>query len=533
MIVLINNNIESMNYPNILNQHKRTQLLKVIFLLVPVILTMGFEGSNDSTGMKMLGYVKSKSSKEIKSSPWGIQAGSLDENILAKASEIGVKWTRLEANWSLIEKEKGKFDYSGTDKGFNAALDQGIIPFVTLDGTNTIYVKTRTDLDPKIIEVYGTHPLPPTSNPEAMNTWLNFVGKMVERYKDKIKYWEIWNEPNHFAYWGDEPNAEDYGRLVNLTAKIIKKTDPSAFVIAGALAGLDPAFTDAFLKYKNNPELVDIITFHNYGAIPEERIYKALETWDVINKINPNIKLWQGECGYPSHSSTRDYRGISPWGPTIHAKWLLRQSFTDTYFCRTSLSNYFKLFDSGNRAEKPVRSYLTKIDSVLGFPERGGNRVKVVGVNEKCLLENPDLKPKPGFQAYQNLCSVMNGNFSPVENRHEISIKDVGVFYGIGSADDAFPSIPLVATYKRENGNNITAYWLPWHPQEIIKPATIDFKIYNLKFKNPVLIDPINGEVYKLKQESGNPGDLILKNIPLTDYPMIIAEQEDIEINCK
>ena len=512
------------------NSSKGISLLNIIFLLVPVILAMGFEGSKDSTGLKMIGLVKSKHSNEIKGSPWGIQAGSLEENILLKASEIGVKWTRLEANWSLIEKVNGQYDFTGTDKGFNAALEQGIVPFVTLDGTNTLYVKSKTNQDPKIVEVYGSHPLPPTSSQEAMEKWLKFVEQMVERYKDKIKYWEIWNEPNHFAYWGDDPNANEYGRIVNESAKIIKKVDPKAFVIAGALAGLDPEFTKTFLSYKNNPELVDIITFHNYGAIPEERIYKALETWDVINKFNPAIKLWQGECGYPSQSSTRDYRGISPWGPTIHAKWLLRQAFTDTYFCRTSLSNYFKLFDNGNPDEKPKRSFLTKIDSVLGFPERGGNRVKVVGVNEKCLLENPGLKPKPGFKAYQNLCAIMNGSFAPIETKHEITIKDVGIFYGIGSGDDAFPSVPLVAAYKKENGNKILAYWLPWHPQEIITPAVINLKIENIKFRNPVLIDPLSGSVYNIKDVSIICNDIIFNNIPLADYPMIIAEEEDIEL---
>jgi polysaccharide biosynthesis protein PslG len=118
---------------------------------------------------------------------------------------------------------------------------------------------------------------------------------------------EIWNEPNHRAYWGAPPDGKEYGRLVRRSALVIREVDPSAHILAGALAGLDPEFTGAFLD-GGVDTLIHIITFHNYAALPEERIYKALEVWKVINAHNPNLELWQGECGYPSHSSTRDFR---------------------------------------------------------------------------------------------------------------------------------------------------------------------------------------------------------------------------------
>lgn len=476
-----------------------------------------------------IGKVKPKNSLEIKNSPWGIQAGTLDKNILKRAGEIGVKWTRLNASWSEIEKEKGKYDWERTDEAFSAALQVGITPFVSIAGTNKFYVKTRTDLDPKLAEIYGTKRLPPTSNPEAFSAWLEFVSKLIDRYKEKIKYWEIWNEPNHFAYWGDEPNAKEYGRMVHETAKVIKKNDPTAIVLAGALAGLDHQFVDDFLSV-GNKDIVDIVTFHNYGSIPEERIYLAVKVWEVIEKYNPSIKLWQGECGYPSHSSTRDFRGSSPWGPIIQAKWLLRQSFTDTYFCKTELSNYFILFNGNDRNEMPKRSFMSPIDSVLGFPERKGARVKVVGVNEKCLLENPSLKPKPGFFAYQNLCSIFDGNYKQVKVKHSVEINDCGTFYGIGKADDAFPSIPLLAAYKNSQGKYFIAYWLPWHPVELINEASISLSINGINFSNPVLVDLLNGKVYELSGYKKESKSISFSGIPLADYPFVIMERDQIEL---
>jgi hypothetical protein len=123
---------------------------------------------NDS-GRGYLGTLKSKNSSEIPGSYWGIQASTLEDTLLDKAAEIGDKWTRLGASWPAIEKEKGKYDWSETDIAFNKIYDKGITPFVTLGSGNRLYTESTT---------------------------------YVERYKDRIRYWEIWNEPNHRNYWG-------------------------------------------------------------------------------------------------------------------------------------------------------------------------------------------------------------------------------------------------------------------------------------------------------------------------------------------
>lgn len=474
-----------------------------------------------------IGRIKVKNSREIISSPWGIQASSLDEDILEKASEIGVKWTRLNASWSSIESEKGKYNWEKTDRAFEAALAKGIIPFITLGNANGLYTQPASGKDPKLIAIYGLNPAPPTANTQAMQAWLAYVRATVERYKSKIKYWEVWNEPNHHHYWGGDPDGREYGRLLRESAKVIKETDPEAKVLGGSMAGLDPKFTDDFLSMGTG-DLIDIITYHNYGAIPEERIYAAMDVWTVINKYNPGIELWQGECGYPSHSSSRDYRGISPWGLNIQAKWLLRQSFTDVYFCKATMSNYFKLVHIGGRGKMPKRTELSAVDSILGFPERGGSRVKSIGVNEKCLLSNPDLKPKPAYFAYQNLCSVIDGSYQAEKIATGIDILDPGIFYGIGAEDDAFPSIPLCATFRKNDGKLLIAYWLPWHPQEITTDATIDLWIEG-EFEDPVMIDLLSGKVFRAGKVNAAGGKTRFSAIPMSDYPYIIAERSSID----
>lgn len=507
------------------------KLFKNLIVVLSLCLTMISCKTEDSQSLipfKRNGKIIPKHSQEIVSSPFGIQAGTLNDSLVAMAAEIGVKWTRLGASWHDVEKEKGVYTWDDTDRAFKVAINNGITPFVTIGHGNALYSKLTTYDDPKLAEIYGYSPEPPIKDSLAMEAFLNFTKATVERYKDKIDYWEVWNEPNHMNYWGSTPNGKEYGELLVQTAKLIRALDPGCKIIGGSMAGIDAQFTDDFLSVGSD-KLIDIISYHNYGAVPEERVYAAIELWEVINKYNPEINLWQGECGYPSHSSSRDFRGRAPWGLNIQAKWLLRQSFVDVYFCKATMSNYFKLIDDGGRGDKQQRSNLRPIDTIFGFPERGGSRVRTKGVNEKCLLTNPDYERKPAFFAYQNLCAVWKPEYEPHVVDYKIEVVDQGIFYGIGEEDDAFPSRPLLAAFSDKEGSNLISWWLPWNAQEVLpKLAKINIVLKGINFVDPVLLDPLTGEVYDIKVTNNEIG-CVFESTVLADYPFIIVERETIK----
>ena len=104
-------------------------------------------------------------------------------------------------------------------------------------------------------------------NPE--NYWANYVYQTVNTYKDYIKIWEAWNEPdyttnhNNAGNWKTEPpNPTDlshwygtifeYIRLLRITYEVSKKVDPTCFVATGGLGY--PEFLDAILRYIDNPD---------------------------------------------------------------------------------------------------------------------------------------------------------------------------------------------------------------------------------------------------------------------------------------
>ena len=156
--------------------------------------------------------------------------------------------------------------------------------------------------------------------------------------------------------------------------------------------------------------------------------------------------------------------------------------------------------------------------------------MKSVGVNEKCVLESPGLNPKPAYFAYQNLCAVFDGRYKPVKIMSKVTIDDPGIFRGVGDEDDAFPSIPLVSSFKTATDKYFIAYWLPWYPQEIIREGRITLAAGDAKFKDPVLIDLLDGEVHSVEFTVEDSG-ILFKNIPLADYPYVIVERGEVEIS--
>jgi hypothetical protein len=322
----------------------------------------------------------------------------------------------------------------------------------------------------------------------------------------------------------------DYGRLVKVSVEKIRSIQADAKIIAGSTASIKPDFNDTFLN-ECDPGEIDIISFHQYDALPENRAFKMDRFLKVLDKHNPNFEIWQGECGFPSSSRTTGYRAKAPWGLNIQAKWLLRQSIVDTYYCRATLSNYFLLAHYGIMPPDLNRLESTARDSILGYPERNGSRVHYNGVNEKSLLFRDDCKPKPAFYAYQNLCAGWTQEYKAHQVNYQVKVLVQGVFYGIGEYEDVFPSVPLVATYSAENGNNMVAWWLPWTMQEYLpKLAQVRISLEDINFSDPVMLDPLSGEVYEIEIKNNDNGCVVEKAV-LADYPMIVVERETIKYN--
>src|SRR5690606_1475765 len=64
-----------------------------------------------------------------------------------------------------------------------------------------------------------------------------FAEAVAIRYGDRIRYYQIWDEPNIAPHWGTHHiEAASYARLLKAAATAIRNSDPDAFILLAALA---------------------------------------------------------------------------------------------------------------------------------------------------------------------------------------------------------------------------------------------------------------------------------------------------------
>ncbi|MFV1969262.1 MAG: hypothetical protein ACC628_27900, partial [Pirellulaceae bacterium] len=62
-----------------------------------------------------------------------------------------------------------------------------------------------------------------------LQAWCDAIGMLARRFRGRIKFWEILNEPNTFL------NGEEYGKVLAATSRTLRGADPDAHIIAGSV----------------------------------------------------------------------------------------------------------------------------------------------------------------------------------------------------------------------------------------------------------------------------------------------------------
>ncbi len=151
--------------------------------------------------------------------------GEFDRS-LDRAGRAGLQWVRTDLAWPHVETEQGRWNFDATDRAIERLEDGGMRIVGVLGGT-----------------VDWAEPAP-----EDMDAWLKYVRRVVRRYSGRIRYWQVWDEPNAPAAWPGEPDVAAYARLLKATAAAIRETDAEARIVAPAVAGLDLTFIEAIYE---------------------------------------------------------------------------------------------------------------------------------------------------------------------------------------------------------------------------------------------------------------------------------------------
>jgi hypothetical protein len=436
--------------------------------------------------LQQLGWVVPRSSAEIASSPWSVGCETLDrdytifKNYRPYVGELGAKSARLQSGWARCEKAPGVYTFEWLDEVVNGLKEQGVKPWICLCYGNPIYGSDR-NLGARVL----------TTEPELV-AWCRYVEAIVNRYKEVVTEWEVWNEPKR-----DEGRA--YANLFLRTAEVIKRVQPNATLIGLTVHGFAPVvqhFSYArdvleVLREKGKLELLDYVSYHPYTYNPDDGNASADELAQLVHSFRREIKMFQAESGAPSEYHVHHALANHPWTEFSQPKWLLRRM-------------------AGDRMRDIRTSVFAMID--MRYPQ--------VLLSKGLLrsdLQNTVIYRKPSFYAVQHMMSLFDETVSPI-----------GVM-----KHESDQSRPLTVAGFRQHGLTRLLVWQHDRtPTDDLKWEITRLKVEGVAFKDPVYVELISGKVYALPPDSRQSTDnsVTFHGLPLWDSVIMIAERSQVPI---
>lgn len=239
------------------------------------------------------------------------------------------------SRWSKIEYSPGLYDWEDMDKWVDTHHQAGRDMLHVLWGTPKFY-----SARPNEIGAYGEGSLGASAEPSDMTRWSAYCTAVARRYVGKIKYYDVWNEPNESNNGSDLPNPTNpcyftgtfskLAEIVRLASQSIKAVDPGAKILCPAVTNWKPTAGQSaesyFVGMLNAPtgdgsttmkDWVDIIAVHLYLPSPN----RVQDLAGMIDRINV-AKAAAGVSTLPTWDTESSM--ISPTAA----------SYTDDHVCR-------------------------------------------------------------------------------------------------------------------------------------------------------------------------------------------------------
>ncbi len=459
--------------------------MRLIRICAALFLGSGLSHGATPSEPQLIGKIKPRSAHEISSSTWSIGGETLDRDFAVYANykkllgPLGAKGLRLQAGWAKCEKQPGVYDWAWLDDIVNDAVAQGLQPWLETSYGNTIYPGGGG------IGLAGGLP----SSRAALAAWDRWVTALIRRYRDRVREWEVWNEPDI----GKENTPDHYASFFIRTARIIRAEQPHARIYALALAG-NLAFAERFLQFaagQNAFDLMDAVTIHGYPRNPDDTS-NIDQLRAIIRRFGRDIPVREGETGAPSKFQERFALSKMPWTENTQAKWDLRRMLA--HHAKGVPFNLFTISD-------------------LHYRQRGQ-----IEMNYKGLLgTNPDQTishAKAAYVAAQHVFAIFDHSLERLTN--------FTCTAGVSRA------LAAHAYARKSSGAPFVALWFnDASPSDSNATTPVDIRFSGVQFQEPVYADLLTGNVYALPKPVDGSS---FKQIPLYDSPVLIAEKTSLPL---
>ncbi len=298
----------------------------------------------------------------------------------------GSRWDRFDFSWPTLEPREDQWNFSGYDQlvadlratGMNTL---GILLWTpnwaaTGDCYQTMALP-RLDRRPAMWyapapqgtvtpmdETPPCHTTPPrglfeewndwtTADGDPINYWGRFAYTIAYRYRDSVKHWEVWNEPDLHWFWSG--TSAEYAQMLKVAYRAIRAACPDCTVLFGGIMYYEkPDFYRWVLNnLKNDPE--GAANNYFFDAMGVHLYSRSSSIYDVVQVIRsgmrefiPEKPVWLTETGVPVWDDESVYSETVPyiWSATQEeAASFVLQSYANARAAGVQRYFYFRAHD--------------------------------------------------------------------------------------------------------------------------------------------------------------------------------------------
>ena len=200
---------------------------------------------------------------------------------LPVASACGAGIVRIDFNWFNIETSQGNYDFARFDQLIDEAVSRNLTVLATVGYTPAWASSGNGD---------GEDTLNDVPNPGLYEA---FVTTAVQRYSDRVKHWELWNEPNLDGFF--EGGMDDYVDLILLPGSAAVHANCSDCKVLGPdVATIGDDYDDWMnAAFERGGDGIDIVSAHIYSGFTD--LGAATTDATFYSKLENHRKLYIGE----------------------------------------------------------------------------------------------------------------------------------------------------------------------------------------------------------------------------------------------
>lgn len=309
---------------------------------------------------------------------------------------------------------------------------------------------------------------------EEIDRYLEFVLFVVRHFKDRVKYYELWNEPNNDGLPLDYILIPDYINLVEQTVPVIRAEHADAKIVVGSVSNLQ--YSESYLRQMVQSTaimpMVDVIAWHPfYGASPsygyDAQYGDPSAYYFRYPSMVEGLKVTAEASGFEGEYQVSEMGWPTPDTAIPDQPWRYSPAVAAKYYARGV-----------------VMHLGMGIDTIVG------------GMNVAYV---------PSYPTVQNLCTVMAG----------AGPEEVAVEVDSGAEDLRSYGFSL------PDGETLVALWTDGAAAEDDPGVESKVVLEGFGGRSVTGIDVLLGYEQPLEAE-GSVGDLILEDLLIKDYPILL-----------